>query len=139
MKRLLLIILFAYLGYEGYELYIAHRDPAFKVYEAFSRALIDNDNITLKSLSTPAALKDLSSANAYAKRYEGKIRWVYHRILTTTLNTPAEKTFRIKQIVRLDPPGSSTFWGQSSISSIHIVTLQDEHGQWKVSQFNESR
>ena len=45
---------------------------------------------------------------------------------------------RVQQIIRIDPPGTDSFFGSEVKREIHTVTLIQDQSAWKVESFQDA-
>jgi hypothetical protein len=130
MRKLFTLLLLGYVAYQGYDAWSIRQDAAFQVAQTFIQAVSDKDSFTQKRLGVVGyALED------QAVPFNGQKRWSYERLLSHTMGAKHDRVMRINQLVRYDPKGQNTFFGEQSLSLLHTLTLESQGGDWKVKAY----
>ncbi len=140
LRTLIFLILLGIGGYYSYNFAVTQFNQPALVYKRYADALLEGDRSRAKTLAVNEAA--LSAFNAQAERRErldGEERFVWYTFLNQQFSNDGKTvTMVVKQTVRVDPPGSDSFFGTEIRKDRHIVTLVQDQSAWKVQQFEDS-
>ena len=140
VRRLVSILLLIAFGYYAYNMVRVHTSHEVIAFKQFSSALMENDRMAAKKLVVGD--RQLEPFSKRAKRDEalrGDVRWTYYKIRNFRRSEDGKtSTLRVRQIIRLDPPGMDSFFGTEKIINIQDVVLVSPKSAWKIEQYRDN-
>lgn len=140
LKTLLLVGLLGLAGYFCYNFIVTNYNQPAIAYKRFASALLDGDSARAR----PQALNDeaMNPFNFHSDRQRwlnGKKRFVWYTFLDRRYSDDGNTvTLVVRQTVRVDPPGSDSFFGTEVRQDRHFVTLVLDQSAWKIKRFEDS-
>lgn len=140
LKTLLLLILMGIVGYMAYDYLTVQLSQDALAYKRYMAAIIDNNAQRVRqNVSGEQPMKGLEAHGYRLQYWNGEPRWVTYNFLSRSLSPDGNTVrMRVRQNVRVDPPGITTYWGKEERRDIHTVVLVKERSVWKVSYFEDS-
>lgn len=140
LKTLLVVGLLAIIGYYGYDFAVTQFSQPAMAYKRYATAVLDNDRTRAKALVIgDDALAAFAFNNERQSWLNGEHRFVWYTFLDQRMSGDGDRaTLVVRQTVRVDPPGSDSFFGTEVRQDRHFVTLEQDQSSWKVVSFEDS-
>lgn len=140
LKSAISFLLFGLLGYFGYGLVRVHTSGDVIAYKHFTSLLRKDDFLSARKLvAEEKVMKVFQTQEKRQPRYQGDVKFTWHQVLQQQYSaTGDEVTLRVRQITRLDPPGTEqTLFGSRAVEEIHEVALRRDKQVWKVVRYTD--
>ena len=140
LKTLILLAVLGAAGYYAYGFAVTQYNQPALAYKRYAAALMEGDAARAKSQALDEeALIPFQYHDRRMRRLGGEKRFVWYTFLDQNFAEDGKSvTMVVRQTVRVDPPGSDSFWGTEVRKDRHIVTLVKEKSAWKVKRFDDS-
>ena len=141
LTRLIIWVVLAFVAFKLYGYVKVHSSGDVIAYKSFAEALRADDRFAIKRivideelaqkvLETQPQRKDLLEGNS--------VLFTYYVIQRQTFANDGETSFIFaEQVNRVDPPGESSFIGETAIRTSHGVELVKKDGKWRVVSFDD--
>lgn len=141
VRRILFWCILAFVGYYAFNLVTTHGRQEVIVYKQYASALMNGDVQAVRRIITDPQegtepFRYMEKRNQALAR--GDIRFDYFQIIDITEHN-AGRTVIIegKHIIRYDPEGINTLWGQDTIEVKQNITLVRIKDAYKVESFSD--
>jgi len=137
VRRIIYLIITVIAGLYFFNIVRLHASQEVIAVKKYSRALLDRDIFTARNLvSGESALAPFTVRKKRDRALQGEIRWVTYRIKKLE-RSEKSTSLLVHQVIRLDPPGQSSFWGKEIIINKMHVTMVSPRSTWKVSSYKD--
>ncbi|MEO0793581.1 MAG: hypothetical protein AAFX93_00375 [Verrucomicrobiota bacterium] len=141
LKNLIAILIVGFLGYFGYKYLVTNFSSEAMVYKRFANALLDGDSARIKGILTEdrSALEAFEAGTFRDKLVNGDVRFSWYEFKDKRVSADGNTvTLIVVQNLRVDPPGSDTFYGEETRRDKHEVTLVKNQSSWEVESFRDT-
>lgn len=140
LKTFVFLIIFGAFGYWAYGYITTQFSQEAMAYKRYAEALLDGDGSKVQNLVTGDLGKKPFMANRIRQdRIGGDVRFTYYEFLSHQYSEDRKTvTMRVRQSIRVDPPGQDSFFGKEVRRELHTVTLVRDQSAWKVEQFQDA-
>lgn len=140
LKTLLLLAILGAAGYYAYGFAVTQYNQPALAYKRFAAALMEGDRARAKSQAyDDDALTPFNFHAERMSRLDGEQRFVWYTFLNQKFSEDGNSvTMVVRQTVRVDPPGTDSFFGTEVRKDRHTVTLIKEQSAWKIQRFDDS-
>lgn len=140
LKNLVAIIIVGSLGYLGYTYLVTNFSSEAMVYKRYAEALLDGEPSRIKQLVTDQGVLLPFSAREQREDFlNGEVRFTWYSFKNKVVSADGKTvTLTVLQNVRVDPPGTDTFYGKEVRTDRHVVTLEKFQSSWQISSFADS-
>ncbi|WOO39456.1 hypothetical protein [Rubellicoccus peritrichatus] len=140
LKTLLLLAILGAAGYYAYGFAVTQYNQPALAYKRYAAALMEGDRARAKSQAVDdEALVPFQYHAQRMSRLDGEQRFVWYTFIDQRFSEDGNSvTMVVRQTVRVDPPGSDSFFGTEIRKDRHTVTLIKDQSAWKIKRFDDS-
>ncbi|WP_309397687.1 hypothetical protein [Cerasicoccus maritimus] len=140
LKNLVAIIIVGSLGYLGYTYLVTNFSSEAMVYKRYADALLDGEPSRIKQLVTGQDVLFPFQAREQREDFlNGEVRFTWYNFKNKVVSPDGNTvTLTVVQNVRVDPPGTDSFYGKEVRSDRHVVTLKKFQSSWQISSFADT-
>ncbi len=140
VRKVAYLIIFIALGYYAFNVIRLHTRQEVIAFKNYSGALIDgNVNVGRKLVATREALDPFKKRKKRNEALRGEVRFTWYKIRSIRRGKNGKTAnLEIRQIIRIDPPGSDTLFGTDKIMNNQRVAMIQKESNWKIEKYSDS-
>jgi hypothetical protein len=140
LKNVLLFLAVAFAGYMAYGYAVLHFNQASMVYKNFADAVLRDEPDKARLYVADAAALEAFKYAALRRKYlgDGDVKLTYYSIDHVYFSNDGNAaTIEARQISRVDPPGSGSVFGKTTVTFSERTQLEKVNGIWKVKHYED--
>jgi len=141
LTRLLIWVIIAFFALKLYGYLKIHSSGDVLAYKHFAAVVLEDNAFMIERVAADKAfaVQVLEKQAQRMDRFgENSILFTYYVIKNQSLTNGGKSSLiSAEQVSRVDPPGATSFLGESAIRIRHRVELVKEEGNWRVVKFND--
>jgi hypothetical protein len=140
VRNVLYLLILIGVGYWSFNVLRLHTRQEVIAFKTYSSALMDgNQRKARKLVLNKSALEPFEKRKKRGESLRGEVRITYYKIRSIRRGKKGRTAnLEIRQVIRLDPPGSDTLFGTEVVFNNQRVSMVQKESQWMIEKYSDS-
>ena len=140
VRNVVYLLILIGVGYWSFNVLRLHTRQEVIAFKTYSSALMDgNQKKARKLVVNKSALEPFAKRKKRGESLRGEVRITYYKIRSIRRGKKGRTAnLEIRQVIRLDPPGSDTLFGTEVVFNNQRVSMVQKESKWMIEKYSDS-